>query len=69
MKARRFVTRPTSSSTQTINETARERMGEYKPLTFAEVLLVAIELQQQRSEFTIEDQLVSSTPASFISLH
>ena len=44
-------------------------MGEYKPLTFTKVLLVAIELQHQRSEFTIENQLVSSTPASFISLH
>ena len=42
MKARGFEARRTSSSTQTVNQTARERMGEYKPLTFPEVLLLAI---------------------------
>ena len=34
MKARRLVAEPTSSATQTINQAARERMGEYKPLSF-----------------------------------
>ena len=42
LKARSFKAGPTSSSTQTINQMARERMGEYKPLTFHEALLLVI---------------------------
>ena len=37
-----FIATPIATYTQTINQTARERMGEYQPLTFLEVFWLAM---------------------------